>query len=387
MQKNAIFFFVTLAVAIAATTSYLYWQSSETPHEEEAHENQESSPSVTLTPEQIQQMGVEIEPAGPGDLQTNLEARGKIIIHPDRLAHVLPKVSGVAQQATKNVGDFTREGEILAIIESQEIADLKANYLAAQSKEKLASNALEREERLYQKQISAGQDYFNAQNAYEEALINTQLAKQKLEAIGLTEKDIQTMGNLNIYELTAPISGLILNRHITKGEFIEKSQTIYEIADLSAVLVDIALYPQDLAKFKEGHLIQVFLPNGEETQGRILYIKPTIGDETLKASAIAQIDNPDGKWRPGTFVRVKLPVETIAASIAIPKEAVLEIEGQACVFVQKAEGFERRCVQTGREDDKNIEILGGLEPGEHYASKKTFLLKAELGKSSVEDDD
>lgn len=75
------------------------------------------------------------------------------MLHPDRLVHVLPKISGVAREARKNIGDIVEEGEILAILESREMADTKANYLAAKEKLSLTSSLLEREKRLSEKRF------------------------------------------------------------------------------------------------------------------------------------------------------------------------------------------------------------------------------------------
>lgn len=345
---------------------------------------------IEVSSGKIKELGIQTKEAGPGELTIALSTRGKIIIHPDKLAHILPKVSGVARWVGKNIGDDVKKDEILAVLESREIADIKANYLAAQEKEKLALLLFTREERLYQKKISAEQDYLNAKSSYEETKINVQLAKQKLRAFGLTDEEIEELAkeddpDLRLNEIRSPMDGTVVFRHITKGEFIENTATIFEIADLTNVWIEIGIYPKDLNKVKEGQLVDVSLPSDEKTSpAKIIYLSPIIQDETITAKAIAEMNNPNGKWRPGSFVKVNIATEKINVPIAVPKEAIQEIEGDEYIFVRVPEGFEKRRVQTGKTDNANVEILSGLNQGEEYASSKTFLLKADLSKEDAE---
>lgn len=364
-------------------------ESSHSHAHSEEHAHQEES-IIPMSLIQMKELGIELQEAKPGVLSISLSARGRITLHPDRLAHILPKVSGVAKEARKNIGDEVQQNEILAVIESREIADIKANYLAALEKEELSLALLEREKRLYDKKISAEQDYLNAKSAYEEAKINVQLGRQKLYSFGLDKEEVNTLSDQNdpdlrIYKIRAPIDGIIINRHITKGEFIESTSTIYEIADLSKVWVEIGIYPKDILKVKKGQTVQIELPEKRsEAVAEIIYVSPIVQDETITSKVVAELLNKEMEWKPGTFVQVNIGTKSIDASIVIPKEAIQEINDKSVVFVKIPEGFEKKEVRVGREDKDNVEILSGLNLGEKFASTKTFLLKADLGKSEAE---
>jgi cobalt-zinc-cadmium efflux system membrane fusion protein len=345
---------------------------------------------IAMSADQISMLDIQLQQTGPGNLSIVVSTRGKITLQPDQLAHILPKVSGVAKEAMKNVGDEVKQGDILAIIESREMAEIKANFLASVEKEKLALSLLEREKTLYDKKISAKQDYLNAKSAYQETKINVQLGTQKLQAFGINESEINTLSdqdqpNLRLYEVRAPIDGVIIKRHITKGEFVEDTTTIYEVANLSRVWVEIGIYPKDILKVKKGQTVLVKLPvSGKETEAKIIYVSPIVEDETITSEAVAEIDNPNRDWLPGTFVQVSIDTENIEASIVVPKDSIQEIDGESVVFVRTPEGFQKRAVKLGRVDHENAEIISGLNVGEEFAVTNTFLLKAELGKSEAE---
>ena len=247
-----------------------------------------------------------------------------------------------------------------------------------------------REKRLHEKKISAGQDYLNAKSTYEEAKINVQLALEKLHAYEINDREIQAFSNqlhsdLRLYPIRSPMTGTVIARHITKGEFIENTTTIFEIADLSTVWIEIGIYPKDLGKVKEGQFVDVVNPvDGKTSRAQIIYLSPIIQDETITAKAVAEMQNLNGNWRPGSFVKVDISTENVKGPIVIPKEAIQEIEGRQVVFVVIPEGFEKRNIQTGLSNENDIEVLAGLEAGEEYAVSNTFLLKAELGKEEAE---
>lgn len=346
--------------------------------------------TITLSSNQIQDLGIQTKIASPGQLTATISTRGKIILHPDKLAHILPKIPGVAKDALKNIGNHVKEGEVLAVLESREMADIKASYLAAKEKERLALSLLDREKRLYEKKVSSEQDYLNAKSAYQEARIGVQLAEQKLHAFGIEDEAIKSLSSehdpdLRLYDIRSPVDGIVIARHITKGEYIENTTTIYEIADLTTVWIEIGIYPKDLLQVKEGQMVNVTRSvDGKTAQAKIIYLSPMIQDETITAKAVAEIENTNGDWRPGSFVTVDIATKNASAPVVIPKTAIQEIESKPFVFVKVAAGFEKRPVQLGLSEKDTIEVLSGLSPGEEYASSKTFLLQADLGKKEAE---
>lgn len=388
MKRNALYI---LAGIVLTLGMWQYLQPVGTPTQaghSHSHDHDEDT-VVHLDAAQISALDIQTKLAEPGELAMRLSTLGKITLHPDRLAHILPKISGVAKEARKNIGDVVQEGEILAILESREIAEIAANYLAAKEKVLLTDSLLDREQRLREKKVSAEQDFLNAKTVDQEAKIHLQLAKQKLEAFGIRTEAIEKIAaqpnpDLKLYEIRSPMKGVVIARHITKGEYIENTSTIYEIADLSTVWIEIGIYPKDLIRVHTGQLVDLLLPDGTHASAEIIYVSPIIQDETITAKAIAQLQNPDEKWRPGAFVKVNIATQKIAAPILIPKTAIQEIDGKPYVFLKIADGFELRPVQLGASDEDSIEIISGLKPGEEYAATNTFILKADLRKEEAE---
>lgn len=338
--------------------------------------------TIPLTAAQIAAAGIKIAPVNSGTLAREAAVPGRIVAAADRMAQIVPKVGGTVTEARRNLGDMVEKGEVLALIESREMAEAVADYLAASRAEELARTTFNREKGLWDKKITAEQDYLNARNAHQEAKIRLDLARQKLQALG-HEGDSGKDGNTRFHALRSPLSGRVIARELTLGEYVDSTHSAYAVADLSIVWVETAIAPGDLPFVKEGQTA-VIAGGANQAEGKLIFVSPAIDPTTRAAKAIIELDNAEGAWRPGEFVNAAIATAAKEADIIIPKDAIQTIEGKSAVFVRTGAGFEKRYVTTGREDSRYVEVMSGLSSGEPIAISGTFTLKAELGKSEAE---
>lgn len=304
------------------------------------------------------------------------------------MAQIVPKVAGVVTEARKNLGDLVETGEILALIESKEMAEAASEYLAAKRGLELTQTTYQREKTLWEKKVTAEQDYLNARNLHQEAQIKLDLSKQKLRTLGHDDAALKLLSNgkadnLRFHELKSPFAGRVIARELTLGEFVDATHSAYTIADLSVVWVETAISPADLAFVKEGQEASI-TGSSEHGVGKLIFVSPVIDPETRAAKAIIELKNDDGRWRPGAFATAAIATDTQQAGFIVPKDAVQTIEGKPVIFIKTKEGFQRRDITLGREDSRSFEVTSGLNAGEMIAGKNTFVLKAEAGKSEAE---
>lgn len=348
-----------------------------------------NSDLVVLTADEVEEFGIDIRTAGPGTMSLQKSLPGEIRANEDRYAHVTPRVSGVVRSVSANVGSYVRAGEVMAVIESRELADLKAEYLAAVERQELARASFEREERLYKQEITAEADFLEARQANAEAQIRTRSARQKLIALGFSDAYIEALPleeerSLVAYPLTAPISGSVIEKHVVFGEAVEAATEAFEVADLSTVWADLSIYQRDLGTVQEGQDVIIDAGPGQpRTRGTISYVRPIVGEETRTAIARTVVSNPEGRLKPGQFVTGLLTVRAVEVDVLIPATALIDFESRTVVFVQTVNGFVPRRVETGDVAGDQVAILEGLKPGERYVASGAFALKAELGKSDL----
>jgi cobalt-zinc-cadmium efflux system membrane fusion protein len=345
---------------------------------------------IRLPPEQVKQLGIEV--ARAGSLRTQLTLPGTITLNTDRLVHIVSRIPGVVRESRKSLGDAVLAGEVMAVIDSRELANIKATYLAARERLSLAETTFAREKDLWEKKISPEQDYLTAQKAMAEARIELQTARQKLQALGFTEASIKHLpdrvdASLTRYEVLAPSAGTVIEKHLVVGEALKDDTEVFVIADLSTVWVDLNVSAKDVPLMRKGQRVTITVgATMPAAEGTIAYIGPRVAEETRTVVTRAVLPNPDGRWRPGLFVTAAIAVGDTPVSVLIPKTAIQTIEGKPHVFVQTSGGFEPCPVTTGSANATHVAITTGLQAGEPYATTETFILKAELGKGSAEHD-
>jgi cobalt-zinc-cadmium efflux system membrane fusion protein len=387
---------IAAVVVVVAAVILLWPRQGATPAEEHLSEHSPASEtpagekSVRLSDEQLKRFGVRTAVAGPGTMRIELTLSGDVALNADRVAHVVPRVGGVVREVRKNLGDEVRQGEVMAVLESRELADATALLLAARERVVLAQSNFNREELLWQKKISPEQDYVQARNYLAEANIGLRSAEQKLRALGFSEEymsrlPLQPAAEAILYRMTAPFGATVIDKHISLGEVLTDATTAFLIADLSSVWVQLDVQQKDLPFIHVGQPAVISAVQAvPEAHGRVSFLEPVATETSRTIHARVILPNSDGRWRPGMFVTGRIVVEEVQVGVVVPGEALLMSEGVMCVFVQDGERFRLRPVITGRVNGEHTEITSGLEAGETYVIQGAFTLKSELEKPEAE---
>jgi cobalt-zinc-cadmium efflux system membrane fusion protein len=196
---------------------------------------------------------------------------------------------------------------------------------------------------------------------------------------------IESNQSLQPYQVVSLLSGTVLYRHATIGEYVTEGDPIFIVADLSTLWVDLFIFPSDFSLIKEGLSVKVRVPHSTERLVSTISFVSRVADERTQARvARAVLEGKEGSLLPDQYVEAEVVLESVSVPLAVSATAVQTVGGRTLVFVKNHEGFEPREVLTGRSDGEWTEILSGLTPGAGYAAGNTFLFKAELGKESAE---
>ena len=336
---------------------------------------------IELTSEQIRNANLEIRTAGPGRIRSAVEFPGEIKFNADRTAHVVPRVAGVVESVSADLGQRVKKGDLLAVFASTQLSDQRSELLAAQRRLELARTTYAREKKLWEDKVSAEQDFLAARTALQEAEIAQRNAAQKLTAIGARA----SAGAINQFELRAPFDGIIVEKHLALGEAVAAETAVFTISDLTTVWAEFVIAPKDLGHVKLGESVRVASAAFDgKADGKVSYVGALLGQQTRTATARVTLPNPEMAWRPGLFVTVSVATGDAEAAVVIEADAVQTEGGQPQVFVEVPQGFIARAVKTGRTDGTRVEIVDGLAPGTRYVAANSFVLKAEQGKGGAE---
>ncbi|MFH1741626.1 MAG: efflux RND transporter periplasmic adaptor subunit [bacterium] len=411
---------------------------------------------------------------------TTLRLTGEVQLDQTRVVDVPPAGRGWITQVSALLGDRVEEGDVLAVIHSEDAGQAKAFYLTAHTRFEIArkeqerqssmnaalrkllqrleneseslkvqnSNGLasewigewkskligskarvqlarsvyEREEDLQKKKASSKADYekalqelqiaeaeqaslieevhlnmsldqLHADNSLKQAEADLKAAEQRLYIIGLDEQAIRDLPRQSDsksfarLEIKAPRTGTVIAQNVTKGHFVEISESLYTIADLSNLWVWCDVYERDLAvihtalaerKFPQAKVKVAAFPDAPFF-GEVDLIRSLLDEHTRTAKIRVQTRNEHAMLKAGMFANVEIEIPTGKQIALLPQEAVLSDEGKSFVFEHwKDDLWARRDVEVGKSNGGFTEVLDGLSEGAQIVTGGAFMLKSDV---------
>lgn len=198
---------------------------------------------------------------------------------------------------------------------------------------------------------------------------------------------VESNESLRTYPITSPISGTIVQKYVIVGEMIKEDKPIYQVADLSTVWADLTLYRKEGALIKKGMPTIVTGDNGTpQGTGIINYISPLGIEDSQTILARSVLSNDKQEWIPGMYINASILYLSKNAPVTVESSALQHWRDWDIVFINKGNSFEATPVTLGEKSNNKVEVISGLKPGQSYVVENSFILKAELGKSSASHD-
>jgi membrane fusion protein, heavy metal efflux system len=352
---------------------------------------------VRLSPEAVERGRIEIGAVSTQPFRQTLEATGRLALNEDAAARVGTIVTGRVTRVLATVGDFVKKGQALIYIHSHELLDARANAAKAQAavteREKTLAYAkaeLDRADRLLaakavskREQAQAAANVTAATAELEQARAELARSSEWLEHLSVPHDSHE---DIVIY---APISGVVLKRNVTLGTVVNEASDLMSIANLETLWAIAEAPQQQAASARVGQQVEIKVSTFGDRRftGRVVYIGETLNPETRTAQVRCLVHNARGDLKPEMYATISIASEKEENVLAAPGEAVIEMQGERVVFVALGEGlFEKRPVQTGRQQNAMIEVTGGLRPGERVATRGGFFVKSEFLKSTLSEE-
>ncbi len=327
------------------------------------------------------------------DRTKRLRFTGQVQLDMTKAVEVVPIGGGRVERVEKYIGDKVQLGDILAVIHSDDLGQVKANFLERQSALELAESTFNREKELYEKKISSQVDYLAAQNELKAAQAAYTAVDKKLRLFGLDTEQIENIkdekGNGSFADLVlrAPQSGTLITQNISVGQIVDTTESIYTVADLSNLWVWCDVYEKDLeilheqtAKDKSlAALVKVKAFKSVGFDGEVDFVGNLMDEHTRTVKIRIQVKNPDSKLRPGMFADVEVAIPLDGQMLAVPQTAVMADEGENFVFQHwKEDLWVRQDVAIGERYGDFVELLSGVPQGAKIVTGGAFMLKSDV---------
>jgi len=316
-------------------------------------------------------------PAVESELSPTLQVMGTVRYDVRKFAAVGARSAGRVRRVLRIMGDEVKPGELLADIESVELGKAQAAAEALRAKEIAAETNLRREEQLAAAKVTALREVETARAEHQALRAERRAAEKAVAALGA-----KLDSEVGILGLRSPISGRLIRAEASRGQTVEPSDTLFEVADLSTVWVELMVFERDLYRVQEGDVVEIHAAGarGQTLTGKIAHLGHLVDLTTRSAIARVEVDNRDDLLRPGQSIVARIHTRAPSArAITIPKAAVSFIDGKATVLVMTAPGLvEPRSIETGPDDGEQVVVRQGVRPGEAVISGGLFALKSEI---------
>lgn len=331
----------------------------------EQQQQAEKLGQIALSTTQRVMANVATQPATIQRISREINAVGVVQYDQSRQAKVTAWIAGrIDRLYVDTVGASVSRNRPVAEVYSPELVASQQEYLLAlKSREQLKNSPVPS----------------IAQNG--EGLVAS--ARQRLMLYGVKESQIEALekaGKPNIrLPIYTPLSGVVTDKLVQQGQYVNVGDTLFTIADLSQVWVEIEVYENDLQNIRVGQSVAISSPSfpGRRFNGQVAFIYPFLDPKTRTIRARVQMPNPGLRLKPDMFVNALITVN-LGSTIVVPITAVVDSGTRQTVWIETQPGvFEPRQVQVGQRTDDQIQILSGIKPGDKVAVSGAYLIDSE----------
>jgi len=371
-------------------------------HEQEVHLHEgEEHPELHLTAKKQKDWGIVVGTATKQDIASKITIPGVLALNQNKTAHISSFVKGKVVSLSSDLGDRVKKKQALITINSPDFAQAQADFLQARAKLNLSRQEVERAKMLLQEKAIEQKEYLRREAQHAELSTAYGAAESILHSYGIEHEQIQDLikkcdslvkkGELceladpNLSVLS-PVQGTVIFRDVTVGEHVEPQKILFTVSNLNTLWALLDAYEKDLPYISKKSKVTIKSPLYPEKEftGKIAYISDTI-DEKLRTIKIrVEVKNDEGLLKPNMYIQGHVENRQAEEEIlAIPEEAVQNMNGEKIVFVLKKEDIFAVChVELGEKIGNKRIIAKGLVEGERIVIKGAFNLKAELTKAS-----
>jgi len=312
-----------------------------------------------------------------------LDIPARVAADPSHVVRIFPPLSGRMLGLRVLPGQEVKKGDVVATLQSSDIAAARADFEKAKIEVLRADRALTRSKLLLQHEVLSQADYYELEATDQTAHSELERARQRIRELGFSEDS-----NSDEVALRAPISGVVLDIGTATGEMqrsLDNATPIATIANIDSIWIVGDVFERDLSNVKPGREVQVIVPAypGLNLSGRVANIGDALDPNTHTLKLRIVLPNPKHTLKADMFATIRVPGAARSAVI-VPATAILHEGEKTSVFLQNASGkYDQREVTIGRTFDsgaiKNVEVLTGINDGDKVVTVGGALLRPTNG--------
>ncbi|HTJ45654.1 MAG TPA: efflux RND transporter periplasmic adaptor subunit [Kofleriaceae bacterium] len=371
-----------VAVSIAAVLLAMKYRRPDPPPETPAPGMNVGSDTVALTGDAPQWSSIKIGKAVAAQPRWSDPSPARVVIDETKTSRIGSPLEGRVTAVNVQRGGSVKAGQILFVVSSPNLADLRADRDKAVVEQATAKANLDRTQALVDANAMPAKELLAAQQQYAEAQLAVRTADSKLASLRV--QGARDGG----FSVTAPRDGVVVERNVDLGQTVTaEAGGLIVIADLSDVWVVVDLFEEDVGRLAVGAKAKVTLRSlpGVEFEGTVDQVSAVVDPDRHTVPVRVRLDNPNGQLRPHSYAQVQF-FEPSPAQVEVPASAVMSDGDKSYVYIATPSGkgttFARRDVVAGALHEGTVPIYSGLAVGDSVVVQGAVLLDNQISISN-----
>lgn len=321
---------------------------------------------------------ITLHKTGKIDMRDTMRLPGTIQVDEQRMARIGASVTGRVKDIEVTLGQKVSNGQVLATLNSTELAQSQLVYIKAAQQISLQTKAVQRAKLLQEADVIGAAELQRREAELSAAQADLNAAHDQLSVLGMSESAIGKLsksGQIHSYSnVISRINGTVISRKVNLGQVVQPAEELFIIADLSHVWV-VAEVPEqqiDLIKVGEEVLVEIPALHDKQYKAKLIFEGDVVNPETRTVTVRCEIKNPDREIKPDMLVSMLIKSSPVP-KLALPLQSIVRENDKTYVYVQLAQKkFRLREVELGPEYMDMVAISNGISDGEVVVNDGAF---------------
>lgn len=311
---------------------------SEEGHDEHGHGaesgHDENTNTATLTPEQIESIGIKYGSIEKKQLTSSLKLNGLLRVPNNNRASVTSLYGGVINTLSIQQGSTVKKGQVVATLTNASFITMQEEFLTISSKLTLAEIEFERQKELQQGNATSLKNFQTAETEFNTLKAQKASLKKQLELLGINPDKLTSENFQSVISVRSPINGIVGEIYVSIGSYVDANNPIADIVDNNQLHLDLYAYEKDLTKLQVGQTIHFTLTNnpGKEYDADIYAVSNTFEPNTKTIAVHANVKGDKQGLIDGMNITAIVSLDNATVD-AVPTSAIVNHEGQDYIFI------------------------------------------------------
>ena len=343
---------------ILSTLFFSMLFSCHSPQPEKDLKTEDAPNTITLTDAQIKAAGIQTGTVQRHMLNSELKVNGLVDVPPQNIISVSFPLGGYLKSADLLPGMHVSKGEVIAIMQDQNLIQLQQDYLIARAKLEYLEKDYERQKMLNENKVNAEKVFQQASADFTSQKVLVKGYEEKLRLIGINPEKLNDKTISRTVPIYSPINGFVSKVNINIGKYVNPSDVLFELINPDDIHAALTVFEKDLGKVKPQQKVMVtFVDDPEkEYECEVILVTKNV-DNDRSALVHCHFEKQPRQLLPGMFLNARIMINN-ARALAVPEDAVVQYGNDKMILESTGNNtFHLITVQTGVTDNGLTEII------------------------------